>query len=71
MQQVDSAAGRFGAAAAECESLGDALIASQQAVTLATERYQRGLTDYLNVIEAERAEYSIEGQYAADAGRCR
>ena len=37
---------------------------ASQAVTLATERYQRGLTDYLNVIEAERAEYSIEGQYA-------
>ena len=64
VQQVDSATVRFGAEQRSVRSLGDALVASQQAVTLATERYQRGLTDYLNVIEAERAEYSIEGQYA-------
>jgi NodT family efflux transporter outer membrane factor (OMF) lipoprotein len=65
VRQVDSAAVRFGAAQRSVKSLGDALVASQQAVTLATERYRRGLTDYLNVVEAERAEYSIEGQYAA------
>jgi NodT family efflux transporter outer membrane factor (OMF) lipoprotein len=64
VRQVDSATVRFGAAQQSVKSLGDALIASQQAVTLATERYQRGLTDYLNVVEAERAEYAIEGQYA-------
>ena len=64
VRQVDTAAVRLGAAQQSVKSLGDALLASQQAVTLATERYQRGLTDYLNVVEAERAEYSIEGQYA-------
>lgn len=64
VRQVDSAAVRFSAAQRSVQSLGDALVASQQAVTLATERYRRGLTDYLNVVEAERAEYSIEGQYA-------
>lgn len=64
VRQVDSAAVRFGAAQQSVKSLGEALVASQQAVTLATERYQRGLTDYLNVVEAERAEYTIEGQYA-------
>ena len=64
VRQVDSSVTRFGAAQQSVKSLGEALVASQQAVTLATERYQRGLTDYLNVVEAERAEYSIEGQYA-------
>ncbi|HEY6516379.1 MAG TPA: efflux transporter outer membrane subunit [Steroidobacteraceae bacterium] len=64
VRQVDSNVARFGAAQQSVRSLGDALVASQQAVTLATERYQRGLTDYLNVVDAERAEYSIEGQYA-------
>jgi outer membrane protein TolC len=34
-------------------------------VTLANERYQRGLTDFLNVVDAERQEYDIEEQYAA------
>jgi len=64
VQQVDTAAVRLGAAQQSVKHLGDALVASQQAVTLATERYRRGLTDYLNVVEAERAEYTIEGQYA-------
>jgi NodT family efflux transporter outer membrane factor (OMF) lipoprotein len=64
VRQVDSAVARLSAAQRSIKSLGDALVASQQAVTLATERYQRGLTDYLNVVEAEHAEYSIEGQYA-------
>ena len=65
VRQVDSSTVRFDAAQRSVKSLGDALVASQQAVTLATERYHRGLTDYLNVVDAERAEYSIEGQYAA------
>lgn len=64
VRQVDSAVARLNAAQQSVRSLGEALVASQQAVILATERYQRGLTDYLNVVEAEHAEYSIEGQYA-------
>lgn len=64
VRQVDSSVVRVDAAQQSVRSLGEALVASQQAVTLATERYQRGLTDYLNVVEAERAEYSIEEQYA-------
>jgi len=38
-------------------------VASQRAVSLASERYERGLTDYLNVVDAERQEYDIEAQY--------
>jgi len=63
VRQVDSAVARLRAAQLSVKSLGDALVASQQAVKLATERYDRGLTDYLNVVQAERAEYSIEEQY--------
>jgi outer membrane protein TolC len=44
--------------------LGTALQASQRAVTLANERYQRGLTDFLNLVDAERQEYDIEEQYS-------
>ncbi len=63
VQQVDTATARFLAAEQSVSSLADALAASQRAVTLANERYDRGLTDYLNVIDAERQEYSIEEQY--------
>jgi NodT family efflux transporter outer membrane factor (OMF) lipoprotein len=65
VQQVDSAAARFLAVERSIASLGDAVVASQRAVTLATQRYNRGLTDYLNVVDAQRAQYSIEEQYVA------
>jgi len=32
---------------------------------LATEQYDRGLTDYLNVLDAERQEYDLEQQYVS------
>lgn len=65
VREVDTSVARFRADQQSVASLGDALVASRDAVTLATQRYNRGLTDYLNVVEAERAEYSIEEQYAA------
>jgi outer membrane protein TolC len=34
-------------------------------VSLATERFDRGLTDSLNVIDAQRQEYEIELQYVS------
>jgi len=43
--------------------LGNALSASQKSVTLASQRYTRGLTDALNIIDAERQEFDIETQY--------
>jgi len=63
VQQVDSALARFFAAEQSIASLADAVAASQRAVSLANQRYERGLTDYLNVVDAERQEYSIEEQY--------
>jgi len=44
--------------------LGEALAASQRAVSLASQRYDRGLTDFLNVVDAERQQYELEQQYA-------
>ncbi len=63
VQQVDSDMDSLTAEQASLKSLGDALVASQRAVTLANERYDRGVTDYLNVVDAERQEYSIQEQY--------
>jgi NodT family efflux transporter outer membrane factor (OMF) lipoprotein len=65
VREVDTDAGRYAAEQVSLSRLEAALIASQRAVTLANERYERGLTDYLNVVDAEREEYVIEEQYTA------
>jgi NodT family efflux transporter outer membrane factor (OMF) lipoprotein len=63
VREVDSSASLYAAEQVSLERLGTALVASQRAVTLANERYTRGLTDFLNVVDAERQEYDIEEQY--------
>jgi len=64
VQEVDTAMANFLAQEERLASLGDAVVASQRATTLASERYDRGLTDFLNVVDAQRQEYDLEGQYA-------
>ena len=44
--------------------LGLAIERAKKAVSIATQRYDRGLTDFLNVLDAERALYSLQDQYA-------
>jgi outer membrane protein TolC len=41
------------------------MLASERAVSVASQRYDRGLTDFLNVVDAERQEYDLENEYAA------
>ena len=65
VREVDTSFDAYGADQQSLEKLETALIASQRAVTLANERYERGLTDYLNVVDAERQEYEIEAQYTS------
>ncbi|MGA2777893.1 MAG: efflux transporter outer membrane subunit [Steroidobacteraceae bacterium] len=64
VQQVDTSVDAYAAEQARIEQLGSAMIAGQRAVDLATERYDRGLTDFLNVVDAERQLYDLEEQYA-------
>ncbi len=64
VKEVDTAWSAYAAQQESLARLGEALVASQRAVTLANERYERGLTDFLNVVDAEREEYDIEEQYA-------
>ena len=64
VREVDTSYGLYTAEQQSLGKLETALIASQRAVTLANERYQRGVTDFLNVVDAERAEYALEEQYA-------
>ena len=64
MLEVDTAMNNYGAQQDRLRNLGEALAASQRALDLATQRYDRGLTDFLNVVDAERAQYDLEEQYA-------
>jgi NodT family efflux transporter outer membrane factor (OMF) lipoprotein len=65
VQDVDSAMDSYSAEQDRLNKLGDAMLAAQRAVDLATERYNRGLTDYLNVVDAERQFYELQERYAA------
>jgi NodT family efflux transporter outer membrane factor (OMF) lipoprotein len=64
VKEVDTTWDAYAAEQDRVSKLGDALVASQRAVTLANERYARGLTDFLNVVDAERQAYDIEEQYS-------
>jgi NodT family efflux transporter outer membrane factor (OMF) lipoprotein len=64
VQQVDTAIADYAAQQERLANLSDALAASLRAVALASERYERGLTDFLNVLDAQRQEYDLEEQYA-------
>jgi NodT family efflux transporter outer membrane factor (OMF) lipoprotein len=63
VSQVDTALSRYAAEQVRLSKLELAVAASQRAITLAQERYQRGLTDYLNVVDAEREGYDIQTEY--------
>jgi len=64
VQELDGAMAGFLAQQDRLRYLGEAVLASQRATALAAERYDRGLTDFLNVVDAQRQEYDLEGQYA-------
>jgi NodT family efflux transporter outer membrane factor (OMF) lipoprotein len=65
VQEVDSAVDGYSAQQSRLKDLGDAMLAAQRAVDLANARYDRGLTDFLNVVDAERQFYVLQEEYAA------
>ena len=65
VQQVDDSVASYGAAQQRLEDLNRALAAARRSTKIATEQYDRGLTDYLNVLDAERQEYDLEEQYVS------
>jgi NodT family efflux transporter outer membrane factor (OMF) lipoprotein len=64
VQQVDTSLDAYEAQQIRMEKLSTAMMAGERAVDLATRRYNRGLTDFLNVVDAERQFYDIQDQYA-------
>jgi NodT family efflux transporter outer membrane factor (OMF) lipoprotein len=63
VREVDSSLAQYTAEQSRMENLEVAVTASERAITLAQQRYERGLTDYLNVVEAQRAGYEIQTEY--------
>jgi NodT family efflux transporter outer membrane factor (OMF) lipoprotein len=63
VQEVDQAIAGYNAQQSRLNSLARARSAALDAVRLSTERYERGLTDFLNVLDAERQRFEIEAQY--------
>jgi NodT family efflux transporter outer membrane factor (OMF) lipoprotein len=64
VQQVDTSLDGYEAQQVRMEKLSTAMMAGERAVDLATQRYNRGLTDFLNVVDAEREFYDLQEQYA-------
>ena len=64
VQQVDEANAAYQGYRASIRSLDTALEAAREATKVATERYDRGLTDFLNVLDAERQQFGLEQQRA-------
>jgi NodT family efflux transporter outer membrane factor (OMF) lipoprotein len=65
VREADTAIANFRAQQQRLQSLAEAMRASERAVSLAQQRYDRGLTDFLNVVDAEHQQYSIEDEYTA------
>jgi len=65
VQDADTAIASFQAQGQRLKSLSEAITASERAVSVAQQRYDRGLTDFLNVVDAERQQYNLEDQYTA------
>lgn len=64
VEEVDDSLGNYAAAQNQLAELGNAVEASRRAASLATSRYNNGLTDFLNVLDAQRQLYDLEDQYA-------
>jgi NodT family efflux transporter outer membrane factor (OMF) lipoprotein len=63
VRDVDTAVGGYSAQQARLRNLDEAITAAKRAVTLAEERFDRGLIDFLNVIDAQRQLYTLQEQY--------
>jgi NodT family efflux transporter outer membrane factor (OMF) lipoprotein len=63
VREVDQAISGYNAEQSRLASLARARSAAIDAVKLSSERYDRGLTDYLNVLDAERQQFELEVQY--------
>ena len=64
VEEEENAISSYDSQQQRLRDLAGALTASKRAVDLAQQRYDRGLTDFLNVLDAERQLYDLQDQYA-------
>lgn len=64
VEEVDNALSNYDAEQQRLAQLGYAVESSKKAVHIATQRYEDGLTDFLNVLDAQRQLYELQDQYA-------
>jgi NodT family efflux transporter outer membrane factor (OMF) lipoprotein len=62
--EVDNGLTNYDGERRRLENLGRAIGDAQRALDLATQRYDRGIIDYLNVLDAERSLFNLEDQQA-------
>jgi NodT family efflux transporter outer membrane factor (OMF) lipoprotein len=67
VEEVDQAIKQYRMDLQRQHDLAVAVESSHHAVTLATERYERGVTDFLNVLDAQRQDYALAEQSAIAA----
>ena len=65
VQDADTAIADYAAQQQRLQRLTEAITASARSVELAAQRYDRGLTDFLNLIDARRQLYGLEDEYTA------
>jgi NodT family efflux transporter outer membrane factor (OMF) lipoprotein len=63
VSQVDQSVVSFRAQQERLRELDRAIVAAKEAVSLSGTRYENGLTDFLNVLDAERQLYDLQGEY--------
>ncbi|HEY5505393.1 MAG TPA: TolC family protein, partial [Sedimentisphaerales bacterium] len=68
LEEVENALAAFVEEQSRRQSLIDATTAAKQAAELAKIKYQAGLTDFSNVLDAERSLLSIEDELAQSEG---
>jgi NodT family efflux transporter outer membrane factor (OMF) lipoprotein len=64
IEQVDNALTGYDADRARLDHLDRAVAAARRAYDLANQRYERGIIDYLNVLDAERELFALQDQRA-------
>ena len=65
VRDVDDSVATYRAQKSRLADLDRALVAARDATRIATERYDRGLTDFLNVLDAERQQFDLEESQVA------
>jgi len=64
INEVDNELTMYDAERLRLENLVGAVAAAQRALDLATQRYNRGIIDYLNVLDAQRSLYALQDEEA-------